>query len=847
MFFFLHFRRQRRRRTKLPFRYFFSSVLLLVLLLLTEAIAAAGYTRNGGSSFSRRDAYHRQVQRITLQPTTAPVGSRIALLPIDKEVQLFVNSTTGTSISQTLSTMDLVLEDYLKESFQEEYQDNENVNLFSIDMDVLLVASNTNDANLRLVRIVGQGVVQLRGQTIQPETVQTYLDDTLLTPAAIQRALEDTGINILVDEEDEATADTDDQDEDITPGGEDENETDDSTKPELWELILGFSLVGAGLLSLVYLVYKFHRKRRKAEKKKKLQSVRQMQSYVISNNNHNARSFDPASVVSRPPPPMAPSPIRPQPATAYDDDDDPFGQELQRAAQMDQQVWHQYQEQRRSKSADSRSSTQSHRSLRSLPTYLPNYEYSQKEPAPFSAYGDENPTPSTILPPPQRTVNHDAPSYNEAIEMTLSPSFDVYGDEKKTASLQDSWDLDKYPVMGTATQQQPSQFSFVYPMRRQPISDVQQPQHTYRTASPRSMSSNSEDAMAIRGSPTVSSWSTLAGMTAPVVAPSSSQANQNVSSTNMNRPNVAVVVPAKSTSRGRSPTVRQAPPASYSTMMMMQQGAPPDDPTLLDNLPDSEDDSSSSDNASVSSETFKLSTSLLKEVERLSTFVKSYETKKSASRSNSATRQRRVISKDEEMANLDVMPAASGESEVSHRLGIGRFKATSDATPPPAMLMTMHEYNSPSPLSSSLHQRRNSEPDSDAGKPLPPRGFMTERGRSPQSRPITGGGMDPSISLSSLPFDEAQNPDSKRMPRRSPPPGEPPSLRRSEDAVTKTAAVAAASTAVKDKNSSSQARVAAYRPEVKSKNKGFTNIISMFESKPKTSVLPPSENWQYEK
>jgi hypothetical protein len=33
----------------------------------------------------------------------------------------------------------------------------------------------------------------------------------------------------------------------------------------------------------------------------------------------------------------------------------------------------------------------------------------------------------------------------------------------------------------------------------------------------------------------------------------------------------------------------------------------------------------------------------------------------------------------------------------------------------------------------------------------------------------------------------------------------------------------------------------------KSINKGFNNIISMFESKPKNSIFPPSENWQYER
>lgn len=639
-------------------------------------------------------------------------------------------------------------------------------------------------------------------------------------------------------------------------------------KPNQIELIVGFALVGIMAAMLAITAHSRIKTIRKRRKRRRLAKLREQNSYVMPKQE-------------RPLPPNSPAKSKDVDVFIDDDDDDdsvddiigtymideesypsnlptaatsddasdPFANELKQAAVMDDEAWKRLQRKKeelrkRGRVVDSMYTTavgSGEEGVEIGATTLAgaNFPYGvDKNSVGSRSIGATSPsTPQPIQSPVKQQL-----SPEDAVRWTTAGlalnivgressqgvesrgSFEPYGESKKEPSLQESWDLDEPPK-----EEQFGQYSFMNPLR--PRSNDRSNDTANARASPTEFSED-PSAIAIRASMSVSSWSE-ADCVDLRASPTESM--------------IPLGMIREQSSDSQSDQVTSAKDESYGTVDMLE------------------------------------------EVQRLSAYVRNYEKKKTIKQSlGSSTpgggssvsydamsdsvsakragrrdgsppsrltkvsyRQAAAVNNTTSMdsSGFGIMESSSElsgvtdtEDDASTRLGISRFSIQTPSNsallysveelPMPAMASREEEEDAALLMSISPGRGLSMENSRDISGPLAP-----DRPRSPifdspedeksgnLGTPRQGGGkLEKKVGRGKL---------SKLRGTGNMLDGE----EKSEH------------TNPSDEFTREERRDAALRrpspPPVRSTNRGFTNIISMFESKPATPIAPPNEGWQH--
>lgn len=631
-------------------------------------------------------------------------------------------------------------------------------------------------------------------------------------------------------------------------------------KPTLVELIIGFALVGIMVAVLLVTLHSRIKKIRKRRKKRRIQKLRQQNSYVMpkqekpmpaspakSKNSSDVGIFvddddgdSSDDIVGTYYADDEQLPDLPTVGTS-DDLSDPFASELKKAAVMDDAAWNALQRKKEELKARGRV----------VDTMYSTAAGSGEEGVEIGAglaaanipYGvdrDESktpssPSPSVSSPPhPVATPTKQHLSPDDAIKWTTSgalslnivgrnvnpdSSFEPYGESK--SSMQESWDNNETTPSSQQTDSENfGQYSFMNPLRPR-SSDTAQAR-----ASPTSMSED-PSTVAVRASMSVSSWSEVDGN-----------------------------------------DLRASPTESMVPLGMIRE-------TSRDS--NSYSTSDPGNNTSNNNDDSLQTMDMLQEVQRLSAYVKRYEKKKemqkslsgggstvsydamsdsvSAQRRGNASPPRSRVPKgtyrqaavnhttsmeSSGFSNLESSSELSGgasesEDELSTRLGISRFSIQTSGQ---SHWYSVEELPIPSPASPM-------EDDSLLLPPSPGLGMSMESSRDISGPVAPDKPMDrPSSPPSDLPEDERVGKLGKPKPGKLG--GKLSKLRGTGNMLD--GEEKSQHTNPSDESTREQAAAEKQRspaPPVRSKNRGFTNIISMFEAKPNAPIAPPNENWQH--
>jgi hypothetical protein len=299
----------------------------------------------------------------------------------------------------------------------------------------------------------------------------------------------------------------------------DVNENDNNNKspsaknrPSNAEIVLGFTLLVLTIASLMFWASVLWKKRKKRLRQQKLESLRKMQSVTYQSPAVD-QSLTAATITTREgtgSPQHTPSlPYRSGIATtvmptsgvvqgtstydstivcddATNEESDPFARELQRAASFDRAAWEEFERNKKLESGKSRS----------IPNSVPGVARSSNV-SMYSTIGDSSQDMGIEVEPrrggsfPYGDENHNQSKVpihlnaENAVKWTAAgislaslsnhgnsgnrknkaANFSPYGD-RAGRSLQESWDLDEFPVKDESG---PSQFSFLYPLKRRDL------------------------------------------------------------------------------------------------------------------------------------------------------------------------------------------------------------------------------------------------------------------------------------------------------------------------------------------------------------------------------------------
>lgn len=635
-------------------------------------------------------------------------------------------------------------------------------------------------------------------------------------------------------------------------------------KPNRTEIIIGFALVGVMLAMLVITIHSRIKSMRKQRKKRRLAKLRQQNSYVMPkqdrpkpaspekskdvavfvDDNQNDESdiigmsvLDDESLPSNMPT-----------AGINDENSDPFAHELKQAAVMDDEAWKQLERKKdelrkRGRVVDSMYMTAAGSGEEGVEiggagVAAGNFPYGVDK-NPLSRRSSSGTTPPSTPPAPQPIVSpamqqlspEDVVRWSTA-GLTLnivgrdepSSGFEPYGESKKDLSLQESWDLDETP------KELYGQYSFMNPLRPRSNDTTQA-----RVPSPTSLSED-PSTVAVRASMSVSSWSEADGG-----------------------------------------DLRASPTESMVPLGMIRETSV----------------GSHSDEINTTNNDSYATMDMLQEVQRLSAYVKRYEKKKELQKSfgtstaggessvsydamsdsvsaqrmggrnggspsrltkisyrHAATMNNTTSMESSGFGTLESSSELSGVSETdeegSTRLGISRFSIQAPSTSglmysveelPMPPVASPEEEDSALMMSMSPGRGLSMESSYSLGLPMAP-DKPTDRPQSPVSdtpedervgnlgrpRQATVGKLDQKVGkgrLSKLRQGTGNILDGEEKSQH---------------------------TAPSDEFTREERQARALRnspPPVRSKNRGFTNIISMFESKPKNPIAPPDENWQH--
>lgn len=635
-------------------------------------------------------------------------------------------------------------------------------------------------------------------------------------------------------------------------------------KPEKYEVIIGFALVGVMLAMLAITVHSRIKTLRKRRKRRRLAKLRQQNSYVMPKQERALPPSSPAKskdgdvfiedddesvddIIGTYMIDEENYPSNLPTAGTSDDGSDPFANELKQAAVMDDEAWKRLQAKKeelrkRGRVVDSMYSTavgsgEEGVEIGASTLAAENFPYGvDKNSVSDRSVGAMS--PSTPVRPPVQSPAKQHLSPDDAVNWTTagltlnivgrgasqsveSPRrFEPYGESKKEPSLQDSWDLDEAP------KEYYGQYSFMNPLR--PRSN----DTTNARASPTEFSED-PSAAAVRASMSVSSWS-----------------------------------------EGDGADLRASPTESMIPLGMIREQS-------SDSRSDQGDDTKDESYGTMD---------MMEEVQRLSAYVRNYEKKKTITKSLGAStagessvsydamsdsvsakrkggrrvsppsrltktsyRQAAAMDNTTSMessgffgtleSSSELSGVSESDDEASTRLGISRFSVQNPADsrlmysveelPLPALASREEEDDAALLFPASPGRGLSIENSHDISGPMAP-----DRPRSPMldlpedekmgdlGGPRQGGGgkLDKKVGRGKL---------SKLRGTGNMLDGE----EKSEH------------TAPSDEFTREERRDTTVRraspPRVRSANRGFANIISMFESKPAKPLTPPNENWQH--
>lgn len=609
-----------------------------------------------------------------------------------------------------------IWESYILARLQSAYRNDETTFVQDVNLNVVVVGEEPLDGGVRQLRrasltMDANGAAEFTydaSQMNQQEFEQTASTtmDGIITKSSLQQAL------LLADNPAVVTAV-----ENEAPAVEEQSKST-AHVPTLAEMIIGFALLFFVILSLLFWARVWWLKRQKALKKRALERQRAQTSYTIGgsaktpprNTVGGSAKTPPRTIKTSSP---SRSAVMAMPTTTKEDSSDSdseykglsddaeseyesdvseFGRELQRAASLDRKAWEEFQRKKMELEAETRglgrveaakptiigvaerkvamygsTASQGGEGIEAVDTR--GLSGMPVNPVSSFPYGDERGMAAVTRKQEELEL-----TLNDAVEWTPNGislrvpeeyedggEFEPYGDSKKK-SLQESWDLDAVPVEDTDG---PSAYSFLYPLRRQQLSD------NTKQSTP-TITSDSETSNAVRASP--NSWSTGAAVAS-----------------------VSKVAPSPS---------------------------PPEVPAV------STDDSSAVDSATSDGED---PAEMLKEVARLTAYVKSYEQRKQYSTQkqreaeeslNISSINASALHPPSSFTNSSMMTQTSTESR---SLPSASYQALNDSSMssisrlPPPRKDSKPVSASQSPAKSGLRlQPRRRVTDLPSAKPVPP-------------------------------------------------------------------------------------------------------------------------------
>lgn len=833
------------------------------------------------------DTYQPSTSRPTLKPSTvAPVSTPTTSITTDQltsrptisrsyssnttqPVSLPVNFTVQLDRTVPTKTLAEIWEGYILARLQSAYRKDDAVTAKGVDL--IVVEQNALSTRLLLLRErhVQSKSPQQKVQSIgnahfevssnhnmeEFETQAYRVLDAIITKTSFQQALLLGNVDATVSAVQNNLA--------PSPAP-----STSGQRPSTAELAVGFTILGLAILSLLFWARVLWRKRQKRLAKQKASLRMRSQS-----------------IVAVPPPAPPKPPVTSSMPTVQEEEGDDgdeysyhgvsedesevsdFTKELKKAASLDRLVWDEYQRKKLQWSEHDRRlentkvqsifpvKTDSHEEGLEV-----DYEQQQIEPvqtAKSFPYGDES------APPVMESPSH----AEEALELTLQnavewtqngisikiPALDSMEDDGKFEPYGDrlvqSWDVDP-------EEPEPAQYSFLYPLKRQEMSDNTQSSPAASGDEPSSTNTGG-----FRPSP-ASSWSTGAAVvmanrnepSLPEVQESfvsQDDSSDDENTTDMLRevarlsnyvkqlekqkevrkteqeiehrdfyssvtPNVSSLNVSSLNATSSLGESRSIPYESLSdSMSARKQQSSPTEPKKSLSIGDRLALRYSKPRSQVNEQAQAPRTvEQLRTVPRLSEFEEA---------------------DDPSIGDIELESTSGStdeEDDSSQRLGIGRYSVQR----PPAPLLSF------SPLGKSSAPSPEADP-----MPPPPRGATG--GNTPVLAPVATRSRPPSRRQNAPRVVESPGPLLSRQTQPvSTPSGsvETGTSHAGSSSVpfdeAKDRSIPSAVTKLKEKSSSWRMKPFNSSPRVRTKNKNFNNIVSMFESRPKNAVVPPNEH-----
>lgn len=447
---------------------------------------------------------------------TVPLGFMVDVMVQTKNIE----GSSDDGVTVALKQMEEIWEKSLLDYYTNAFSGRKGVRPNSVDLtispkqrrrrtlrfDTQRWMQQTNDETMT-VQAIGGVNFAVDELSVDPEGFVTRAQEELpsaLTANQLQQAIDDAGANDIVTVVSEISTvpvptepETEDDVTDKSPST--------NRRPSKAEVVLGFTLLILTIASLLFWAHVLWQKRKKRLRRRRLESLRKMQSLTYQSSldqslpptaTNNTTAPLGASLVHNRSTIVLPPEGSILKADTYEvtsgdedirsDESDPFARELQKAASVDRAAWEALERSKAPSKNVSGSVTNSDvgvARVSNVSLYDTTGDDSRDigvevQPRVIGSfpYGDENHNQSTT---PVRLSTKNAVPWTVA-GISLAPfaqrqnkndttknsaQFSPYGD-RTGRSLQESWDLDEFPVKD---ENGPSQFSFLYPLRRQDV------------------------------------------------------------------------------------------------------------------------------------------------------------------------------------------------------------------------------------------------------------------------------------------------------------------------------------------------------------------------------------------
>jgi hypothetical protein len=444
---------------------------------------------------------------VAAEPPTERIFVNVTV-PIGFVVDLMLR-TTDTDTTSTLEAVEAIWEEAILSYFKGAFAGRPGIQPSKVDLTVSEQARRRLQDTSETVSVtaVGDADFSVDELSVEPDGfVQRATEEfpMVLSADMLQQAIDEAGASddVTVASEISALPESTDRDTDDTT-----IDSSSSNKPTTAKIVLGFTLLIFTLASLLFWARVLHKKRKKHMRQRRLESLRKMHSVTyqassldqaatpkVSNTSEVMASREIPSestsrIINSVPPTV---PVLTKSETYEDtvgdedattDESDPFARELKYAASLDRVAWEELERSKKGKSGFSPGSVVGVAGANNVSMYDTVGNRSQDmgievEPLRVGSfpYGDENHnesrqpvhlnannalkwTAAGISLMPFTSKRKERNQQNEA------PGFSPYGD-RAGRSLEESWDLDEFPVKDESG---PSRFSFLYPLKRRDL------------------------------------------------------------------------------------------------------------------------------------------------------------------------------------------------------------------------------------------------------------------------------------------------------------------------------------------------------------------------------------------